>query len=592
VPAATKHGTRRVRTAFVIATLLVLACGGGLWATQSSASRSGSSSATSRRSSPAPAAVRTATPPPAVDLPRGAARPNVMVVMMDDMRWDEVKYMPNVERYVKDRGLRFTNSFSPYPLCCPARSSFLLGEYSHNHHVLYHDAPYGFGAIDDSSTIAGALQKVGYRTALVGKYLNKYGVQPSKVTGRSSVHYVPAGWTDWMAGLDTDWPVGSPYAGNTYDYFSFTQNINGRTVPHHGAYSSSVVAGEVESLLGKYAAAPVAKPWFMWVTPVAPHFGGPVEADDPPDYTEADGRVQEFATPGRPDWVKGRFDAEISHAPGTRVHGPSEADVSDKPHNIAKFLETTPEENLRLRDTQRQRAESLYAFDVEFGRIVARLKATGQYDRTLIMFTSDNGYYTGEHRQRLGKIKPHEPVIHVPLIVAGPGVQHGVRYAPVTTFDLTSTILDIAGGTLASADGHGLDGESKASVIYGPDRGWTYPMLTEGLLKDVKVKVAGFTRGGLTEIGIRTGRWKYVRYGNGDQELYDLDTDPLELASKIGDPAYAQVQRDLTAMWWAYKDCQGAACRAPLPAKYQSSVRDLARQSIHASRAVHAYYDN
>ena len=88
-----------------------------------------------------------------------------MVVMMDDMRWDEVQYLPNVQRYVRDRGLRFTNSFSPYPLCCPARTSFLLGQYSHNHHVLHHDAPYGFGSIDDSRTIATSLERVGYRTA-------------------------------------------------------------------------------------------------------------------------------------------------------------------------------------------------------------------------------------------------------------------------------------------------------------------------------------------------------------------------------------------------------------------------------------------
>ena len=71
------------------------------------------------------------------------------------------------------------------------------------------------------------------------------------------------------------------------------------------------------------------------------------------------------------------------------------------------------------------------------------------------MFTSDNGYYIGEHRQRLGKITLHEPSIHVPLLVAGPEVPHGRRYAPVTTFDLTATILDIAGGTL-----RGMDGES------------------------------------------------------------------------------------------------------------------------------------
>ena len=161
-----------------------------------------------------------------------------------------------------------------------------------------------------------------------------------------------------------------------------------------------------------------------------------------------------------------------------------------------------------------------------------------------------------------------------------------MRYAPVTTFDLTATILDIAGGTLRR-----MDGESKAGLIYGHDRGWTYPMLTEGLLKDVRRTRRGF-ESGLTEIGVRTGRYKYVRYANGDRELYDLVTDPLELSSKIGDPAYANVQRDLDRLWWATKDCKGAACRTPLPAAYRMTNRQLVRQSIHAHREVQRYYDN
>jgi len=545
---------------------------------------------TVRASTLAGEAVRSAAPRarPQYGAHRSAAtpRPNVMVVMMDDMRWDEVQYLPNVQRYVRDRGLRFTNSFSPYPLCCPARTSFLLGKYAHNHHVLYHDAPYGFGSIDDSRTIATSLERVGYRTAMVGKYLNGYGVMPSRVTGRSSIDYVPAGWTDWMAGLDTIWPDGSPYRGNTYNYYSFTQNINGGTVAHHGQYSSTVIADEVIGLVGAHGAERKAtgRPWFLWVTPVAPHHGGPGESDDPAPYTEVDGRQQRFMTPARPLWLRGRFDTAISKAPGTRAHGPSEADVRDKPENIAKLPETTPQENTRLRDVERQRAESLYAWDVEFGRIVRRLKDTGQFHDTLIMFTSDNGYYTGEHRQRLGKIKPHEPVIHVPLLVAGPEVPHGVRYAPVTTFDLTATILDIAGSTL-----RGMDGESKAGLLYGADRGWSYPMLTEGLLKDVHGPAKGFGSG-LTEIGIRTGRYKYVRYANGDRELYDLATDPLELESRIDEPGYGTVQRDLDRLWWEYKDCRGEACRAPLPASYQRTKRQLVNQVVHARHEVGRYY--
>ena len=236
---------------------------------------------------------------------------------------------------------------------------------------------------------------------------------------------------------------------------------------------------------------------------------------------------------------------------------------------------------------ERQRAESLYAFDRSFGRMVAKLKQTHQWRNTLVMFTSDNGYYSGEHRQRQGKIKPHEPVIHVPLLVAGPDVPRGVRRSPVTTFDLTDTILDIAGATLGKTDG-----ESKADLIYGRDRGWTYPMLTEGLIPEVRGKRFTFTGHGLTEIGVRTGRWKFVRYANGDQELYDLLRDPLELTSRTDQPAYAGVQREMRRLWSRYQDCSQDLCRLPLPPQYRTTVGELAAQNRAATRDARRYYDN
>ena len=99
---------------------------------------------------------------------RGVAeRPNVVVVMADDMRADDLRFMPHVRRLVAARGLTYENTFSPYPLCCPARASFLTGQYAHNHRVLGNAAPYGFGGFDDSATVATSLQEAGYRTAFV-----------------------------------------------------------------------------------------------------------------------------------------------------------------------------------------------------------------------------------------------------------------------------------------------------------------------------------------------------------------------------------------------------------------------------------------
>lgn len=520
----------------------------------------------------------TVTPTPAV----ADRRHNVVVFMLDDMRWDELRYAPNVVRYVQDRGLDFRNSFSPYPLCCPARASFVTGKYAHNHGVLFHTSPYGFGALDDSRGIAWNLSKAGYDTALIGKYLNGYGNQPSKVTGRSSVHYVPDGWTDWMAGLDLKWNPQNPEGGNTYNYFNFTQNINGQTRTNPGVYSSAVIGRESRHLVRKYHRDQ--KPFFLWVTPVAPHFGKPREPDDPLPYHAADGKKFAFLTPARPDWVKGRFDQQITHAPGTPIHGPAEADISDKPRYMSGLPEETPEEKRRGTKVSRERAEAIFATDVQFGKLVNTLKRTHEYKNTVIMFTSDNGYFAGEHRERGGKIKPHEPVLKVPFLVAGPGVRKGVRYQPITTFDLTATILDIA----RAQPLRDMDGESKWPEMAGPDKRWTYPILTEGLFPGMS-RVDNFSK--LSEVGIRTGRYKYVRYTSGETEFYDLRKDPLELDSLQDDPKYAALIQRFHGLWKAYYRCVGPPCRKPLPADLQMTPRQLAAEDQNMMRRLIHYYD-
>ncbi len=509
--------------------------------------------------------------------------PNILVVTTDDMRWDELRYTPNVRKYVTSRGLLFENSYAPNPLCCPSRASFLTGMYSHNHHVYSHEKPYGFGAFDDHLTVGTVLNQAGYQTALVGKYLNGYGRQPSLVTGASSVTYVPDGWTDWKVSIEHTWPKGSPYVGGTYDYTSFTQNVNGRVVSNRGRYSSDVVGEQVRSLVGRYGKAD--HPWFIWATPVAPHFGGPGEPDDPPNYRTASGYLSRFQTPARPGWVKGRFDSSLRRAPGVRADGrPEEKDISDKPEFLQKVPEMVGVERQRLLQVARQRAEALYAWDVQFGRIMRTLKKTGQYEHTVVVFTSDNGYFLGEHRQRTGKIKPHEPSLRVPLVVAGPGIPHGVRYAPISTVDLTATIVDLAGASPLPAQ----DGRSVVPV-FAQDRPWDVPVVTEGLQHLDRSHAGGFPQG-LTEMGLRTGRYAYFRYSTGEGELYDLFTDPLELRSRYDDPAYDSVRRDLTRLWKQYRLCSGDACRAPLPARYVVSDADLAAQVAKDRRARARYY--
>ena len=246
---------------------------------------------------PAPGqSLVTQAPPEVTEAPQ--KHPNVMVIEADDMRWDDMRWMPNVHHLIQRRGLSFENSFAPYPLCCPSRASFLTGQYAHNHHVYSHVDPFGFQSFKDKRTIATVLQKAGYRTALVGKYLNGYGEQPVNGTSDSSLNYVPPGWSQWMAGSDHLWRPGDPFRGGTYDYFSLVQNINGRIVGSPGRYSTDVLAEQARRLADRFGRQP--KPWFIWWTPVAPHHGSPVESDDPPVSRRTDGLDTRWVTPPAP----------------------------------------------------------------------------------------------------------------------------------------------------------------------------------------------------------------------------------------------------------------------------------------------------
>lgn len=520
-------------------------------------------------------------------------KPNILVIETDDMRADELETMPNVEKLIADRGLSFENSFAPYPLCCPSRTSFLTGKYSHNHHVLSHLPPYGFGSFDDRTTIATRLQQAGYRTALVGKYLNGYGAQPVHGTKKSSVRYVPPGWTAWRAGLDHTWPSGSPNRGGTYHYYAMTQNVDGKVAPHRGVYSSDLTAQQTRGLIDRFGATDTATkrdPWFIWWTPVAPHFGAPAESDDPPVLRRTDGREELIKTPARPESVKGLFDARITHPLGSPPSGPAEADMSDKPRYLRDVPEMDSAEKRAVTELSRQRAESLYALDKQIGVTLERLQARGQLERTMIVFTSDNGYFLGEHRKRQGKILPHEPSLRVPLLIAGPGVPHGVRYDPATTIDLAPTFASYAGTSMPGADGRNL-----RPTIAGPDRGWDLPLVTEGLMT-----VPGYTSpsaepgfdSGLNIRGVRTGRYKYVKYADGESELYDLQQDPLEMESRDKDPAYDDVQRELEQIWDEYRECAGATCRIPLPEDLRLGSSDNRDVTLAQDYRTRSYYKN
>lgn len=522
-----------------------------------------------------------------------AARPpNIVVIMADDMRVDDLRFMPRTRRHLARHGIEFTNSFSPNPLCCPARASFLTGQYSHNHKVYSHKAPWGFRSFDDSYTMPTALKASGYKTALVGKYVNGYGTQRSVVSGGPSARYVPNGYTDWYAALDTT--PGSP-ASSTYDYRNVAYSHNGRIdASHRGEYSTNGIGRISRRLIVKYSRGDA--PFFVYASYVAPHFGGPREPDDPASFRAPNGSLLEFKTPARPVWVRGKFDRVLERAAGIpRGGGPTESDMSDKPRHLRNRPELGPRARAAVLESARQRAESLFVLDLEVNRTVQTLKAAGEWDNTVLIFTSDNGYFLGEHRYPAGKGTVYEPSIRVPLLLTGPGLRTGEkRHDPITTVDLTATITDLGNATGRLTGRYPIDGQSRLSTLFSGDQGWRTPVVTEGHIwsridRDLAHEL-GFQGNGRSFIGIRTARYSYVRYIRGDEELYDLATDANQLTSVHSKPAFAAVKTALVEAWTAYRNCRGASCRTPLPASLQADALPLRELTLSFWKQVQARY--
>ena len=505
---------------------------------------------------PTPTAVATDGAAQRASMPE---QPNVVLVMADDMRVDDLAFAPNLRRLIAQHGVTFANSFAPFPLCCPSRASFLTGQYAHNHKVWWHDPPYGYGAFDDSRTVATSLQDAGYRTGFIGKYLNRYGLAPSKVTGEPSARYVPNGWDDWRGAVEP--PADSEIHGSTYDYMDTPFNVNGKIDnSYRGVYQSDVLGDMSVDMSRRFARG--RKPFFMYVNYVAPHHGLPNAVDEPDHVVDENGREVHVVTPAVPDWVRGRFDDRVRRASGVARTGEEiESDVGDKPRELRKRAQPLGEEAKEaLLYATRRRAEAVYVMDRNIARLVAELQRSGEWEETLFAFTSDNGMLMGEHGLGMTKVRAHEPSLRVPLLVTGPGLRdRQVRHDPISTVDLTATILDLAD----ARPSHTPDGVSRLRSLVDGDEGWRTPVVTEAVFT-ARGRDPAFTDL-RTTIGIRVSRYSYTRYKSGETELYDLVEDPRQDTNVADAPAYAEVRAALDELWPAIKDCRGRECTPPLP---------------------------
>ncbi|MEA2307736.1 MAG: N-acetylglucosamine-6-sulfatase [Thermoleophilaceae bacterium] len=451
-----------------------------------------------------------------------AARPNVVVIETDDQTAQSLRFMPTLQRLIADQGVTFDNSFVSYSLCCPSRATFLTGQYPHNHGVFDNVLPYGsFYELRGGNTLPVWLRAAGYRTIQLGKYLNGYGSRDPR--------QVPPGWTDWHA-LISDF---------TYHYFGFELNENGRVryfPPSPANYQTDVLARKAVNLIRRASRGP--RPFFMWTAFVAPHFAfdEAPEPDDPP----------EIRTPVPAPRDRNRFAGE----PLPITPAFDERDVRDKPATIRVHPEFGSDEAHAITENYQQELESLQAVDRGVGRIVDALRRAGQLGNTYLVFTSDNGYFHGEHRLPREKILPYEPSIRVPLLVRGPGVPHGVHLSQLASNqDLAPTILDAAN----AKPGLAQDGTSLLALIRHPRVELGRDLLVEGLYRSLP---------NVTFSALRSRRWFFAEYSNGERELYDLLADPDELVNRDLDPAYAGIEADLTRRLAGLRRCAGKACLA------------------------------
>jgi N-acetylglucosamine-6-sulfatase len=474
----------------------------------------------------AAASLRPASAPAAFE------RPSVVVIMTDDQTYADMAAMPKTRRLIGGAGARFTRSYVSLPLCCPSRATFLTGQYAHNNGVHTNTPPQGgVEALDAQHTLPVWLSAAGYRTSHIGKYLNGYGLRRRPD--------VPPGWTDWHGAVDK----------STYQMYGYKLFENG-TLQQYGnfdvedpaLYQTDVLR---DKAVGAIEGTAPSTPLFLSLAFVAPHG----EVMDPGSTTQpfvraAPRHVGHFRNLRAPRAFRG------------------ERDVRDKPPYVRKLHLADASTAARIRADFRSRRESLLAVDDAVEAVVGALARTGRLDSTYLLFTSDNGFFQGEHRIVKGKYLAYDPSTRVPLLIRGPGIAPGtVSGELVSNVDLAPTLLDATG---APAD-RPLDGRSLLPFARDARLRTTRPVLHEGL------EAGDIDRDGAQRSGtvgeyhaIRTARYLYIEWLNGAVELYDRARDPGEMHSRHRDRRYRRIRRALHRDLVRLRTCRGAACNAPI----------------------------
>jgi N-acetylglucosamine-6-sulfatase len=440
---------------------------------------------------------------------REAPRPNVVVILVDDLRWDDIGVAghpfvktPNIDR-VSREGARFLNAFAATPLCSPSRASILTGQHIHRNGIVDNTAR--DSASHRLPTFAIPLQAAGYRTGFFGKW--HMGNDDTRRPG----------WTRWVA---------MKGQGEAVDP---KLNVDG---------TRTTVKGYVTDVLTDHALEFIRTsgemPFMLFLAHKAVHpnimqrdDGSTVALDSQPEgFVPAERHRGRYATqpvPRRPNALRAPVGkpALARAIPGlpalSPATGTSDADI-------------------------RSRLEMVLAIDESLGRIMATLDSLGALDNTLLIFTSDHGYFYGEHGLDQERRLAYEETARIPLLVRYPRVARAGSTPPqlTQTIDFASTILDITG----VRDTVTRDGRSLVPVLDGSATSWRSSILLEYYSDTVfpRILTMGYK-------AVRTERYKYIRYTElqGMDELYDLETDPFEMENLIGTERSRTLLPQLTA---------------------------------------------
>ena len=444
--------------------------------------------------------------------PEAQRRPNMVFVLVDDMRWDEVRaaghpfvQTPNMDRLARE-GARFLNAFATTPLCSPSRASFLTGQYAYTHGIVDNTAR----PSHDLPIFPRDLQRAGYATGFFGKWHMGNDDSPRQ------------GFSHWVA---------MPGQGEALDP---QLNVDGARVKAAG-YVTDILTDYVERFIERFAQGP----FLVYLAHKAIH-PNIVQRDDG-STIEVPGQPGGFVAAER---HRGRYLGQTMPRRPTAFHPPT-----GKPALERRIGALPPlgRDTATSDDVIRGRLEMLLAVDESLGRILDTLTRIGQVDNTVVVFTSDHGFFYGEHGLGEERRLAYEETIRIPMLVRYPPVvAAGSTPAEMTlSLDVAPTLLELAG----LERGAHLQGRSLVPVFRGEARNWRQSFLIEYYSDTVFPRI--FKMG---YQAVRTARHKYIEYRELDNmnELYDLESDPYEERNLIAAPGaqgtLAQIRSELTAL--------------------------------------------